>query len=78
MVVNFWMALGSTIYITANCCVLYYFRHPGCACMATLLYLMQRRVQHVAGAWRLSHAQQNHIHSCPAQGILSDCTRARI
>lgn len=28
MVVNFWMALGSTIYITANCCVLYYFKHP--------------------------------------------------
>jgi hypothetical protein len=31
MVVNFWMALGSTIYITANCCVLYYFKHPGYA-----------------------------------------------
>jgi hypothetical protein len=42
MVVNFWMALGSTIYITANCCVLYYFRHPGCAWMATLVYLMQK------------------------------------
>jgi cellulose synthase/poly-beta-1,6-N-acetylglucosamine synthase-like glycosyltransferase len=28
MIVNFWMALGSTIYIVANCCVLYYFRNP--------------------------------------------------
>jgi hypothetical protein len=35
MVVNFWMALGSTIYIFANCCVLYYFRHPGYAFMCS-------------------------------------------
>lgn len=35
MVVNFWMALGSTIYITANCCVLYYFRHPMCASISS-------------------------------------------
>lgn len=28
MVVNFWMALGSTIYIAANCSVLYYAKDP--------------------------------------------------
>jgi len=28
MQVNFWMALGSTIYIAANCSIIYYFKRP--------------------------------------------------
>ena len=30
MQVNFWMALGSTIYISANCSIIYYFKRPQC------------------------------------------------
>lgn len=28
MIVNFWLALGLTIYVTANCCIIYYFKRP--------------------------------------------------
>lgn len=57
MRVNFWMALGSTIYFSANTAVLFYFKSFSCAAVhAPIPFSM---------IGRLTHAPSAQLANCP-------------